>query len=83
MEHGIRIALVVALVSTVVAWARADPSAQAQHAAPIPMRVVVHAGRLLDVKSGRWLLDQNISIEGDKIARVETGVAKTVPGSTK
>ena len=82
MEHGIRMALVVALVSTVVAWAAPDPLAQAQHAAPIPNRLVVHAGRLLDVKSGRWLLDQNISIEGGKIARVEAGSAKTVPGST-
>jgi imidazolonepropionase-like amidohydrolase len=44
--------------------------------------VVVHAGRLLDVKSGHWLLNQNIVIEGGKIARVEAGAAPAGPGAT-
>lgn len=48
-----------------VALARANP-AQSN-------KVVIHAGRLLDVKSGRWLADQNIFIEGDKVVRVESG----------
>ncbi len=33
-------------------------------------RVIVHAGRLLDVKTGRMLADQVITIEGEKIVSV-------------
>lgn len=36
-------------------------------------RLVIHAGRLLDVKTGHWLTNQNIFIEGDKIARIQPG----------
>ena len=53
--------------------------AAAQAKAPQPAKVVIHAGRLLEVKSGRWLSDQNIYIEGDKIVRVETAAAKAAP----
>lgn len=45
----------------------------AQSNAPQPSKIVIHAGRLLDVKSGRWLADKNIFIEGDTIARIEPG----------
>lgn len=38
-------------------------------------RIVVHAGRLLDVKSGRVLRNQNIVIEGDRIVSVGAGAA--------
>lgn len=48
-----------------------------------PNRVAVHAGRMLDVRAGRWLADQNIFIEGDKIARIEPGPAQLVPGWTQ
>ena len=48
-----------------------------------PNRVAVHAGRMLDVRAGRWLADQNIFIEGDKIARIELGPAQLVPGWTQ
>ena len=49
---------------------------------PAPARAVVHAGRFLDVKTGRWVLDQNISIENGRIVRIEPGPAKAVAGST-
>lgn len=40
-------------------------------------RVVIRAGRLLDVKTGRVLTNQQIAIEGDKIASI--GPAAAVP----
>jgi imidazolonepropionase-like amidohydrolase len=39
-------------------------------AAPAPHRVVVRAGRVLDVKTGNTLTDQAIVIEGEKIVSV-------------
>src|ERR1019366_8089280 len=42
----------------------------AQQAAPAPKTVVIHAGRLLDVKTGKTLTNQTILIQGDKIASV-------------
>jgi imidazolonepropionase-like amidohydrolase len=45
--------------------------------APAPKRVVVRAGKFLDVKSGKILTDQAIVIEGDKITSV--GPASSVP----
>src|SRR5271156_5129887 len=39
-------------------------------AAPAPKTVVVRAGRLLDVKTGKTLSNQTIVIQGDKIASV-------------
>ena len=44
--------------------------------APAPKAVVIHAGRLLDVKSGKTLTNQTIVIQVDKIASV--GGASTV-----
>jgi len=39
-------------------------------AASAPKTVVIHVGRLLDVKTGKTLANQTIVIEGDKIASV-------------
>src|SRR5215469_12673122 len=50
-----------------------------QTSPPQTNRVVIHTGRLLDVKTGRWLSEQSIYIEGDKIARVEAGAPKATP----
>jgi len=47
-------------------------------AAPAPKRVVVRAGRLLDVKTGKTLTDQAILIENDRI--VSVGPAASIPG---
>src|SRR5260370_39079748 len=45
----------------------------AQVPAPQPQKtVVIHAGRLLDVKTGKTLTNQTIVIQGDKIASVGT-----------
>src|ERR1700686_655609 len=43
-----------------------------QQAAPAPKTVVIRAGRRLDVKTGRFLLQQEIVIEGDKIKAVRS-----------
>jgi imidazolonepropionase-like amidohydrolase len=52
-----------------------------QLAAQTPSRrVVVHAGRLLDVKTGKILTDQAIVIEGDRI--VSVGPASDAPAGT-
>ena len=48
---------------------------QAQAAAP--QTVVVHAGRLLDVKTGKTLTNQVIVIQGDKIVRVDADEQET------
>ena len=43
----------------------------AQEAAgPASQRVIVHAGKMLDVRSGKTLTDQAIVIEGGKIVSV-------------
>jgi len=42
-----------------------------------PKRVVIRAGKLLDVKTGKTLTDQAIVIEGDKI--VSVGAASSAP----
>ncbi|HSS98327.1 MAG TPA: amidohydrolase family protein [Terriglobales bacterium] len=42
-----------------------------------PKRVIVRAGKLLDVKSGKTLTNQTIVIEGDKIVSVGTDVKTT------
>jgi imidazolonepropionase-like amidohydrolase len=44
---------------------------------PVPNRVVIHAGRLLDVKTGRVLTNQNLVIEDDKIVSVGAASAPT------
>jgi len=43
----------------------------AQESAPKARTVIVHAGHLLDVKTGKTLSNQTIMIQGDKIARVD------------
>ena len=45
----------------------------AQTASPAPKMVVIRAGRLLDVKTGKTLANQIIVIQGDKIASVGSG----------
>ena len=53
-------------------------SALAQNA---QQKTVIHAGRLLDVKTGRVLTNQQIVIEGDKIVNV--GPAAAVPAGAQ
>jgi imidazolonepropionase-like amidohydrolase len=50
---------------------------------PAVKRVIIHAGRLLDVRSGKTLTDQTITIEGGKIVSVGPAAsAKTVADAT-
>lgn len=53
----------LALCATISSIAQTAP-------APAPHRVVIRAGRVLDVKSGNMLTNQAIVIEGDKIVRI-------------
>src|ERR1700693_3095689 len=57
--------LIVSLFCIEVCWA--------QQAAPAPKTIVIRAGRLLDVKTGKTLTNQIIVIQGDKIASVGAG----------
>src|SRR6202521_1814663 len=57
--------LIVSLSCIGVCWA--------QQAALAPKTVVIRAGRLLDVKTGKTLTNQMIVIQGDKIASVGSG----------
>ena len=52
----------------------ADKTAKKSNATP--KRVLIRAGRLLDVRSGRVLTDQAILIEGDRIK--EVGAARQI-----
>ena len=52
-------------------------AAQASPAAP-PHRVVIRAGRVLDVKSGNTLTNQTIVIEGDKIVSIGASLRRQI-----
>src|SRR5262245_43526843 len=82
MKARVTAALIAPLVVTFGMWVEQDRSAKAQAGAPNSSRVVVHAGRVLNVRTGRLSLDQNISIEAGRIVRIEAGPAKAVAGST-
>jgi len=57
---------IAVLCSLLAAWSQTQPK-----------QVVIHAGKLLDVKTGKVLTDQAIVIENDKI--VSVGAASSVP----
>jgi imidazolonepropionase-like amidohydrolase len=57
------------VTTMVVLWAGVH-FAQAQTSASEPSRIILRAGKVLDVKSGKTLTDQAIVIEGDKIVGV-------------
>ncbi len=59
------------IVATLILLSAGASSAMAQTSISAPTRrVVVRAGRVLDVKSGKTLTDQVIVIEGDKIESI-------------
>jgi len=65
MKHSrLLIALIFLLCSLNLLWAQA---------APAPKTVVIRAGRLLDVRTGKTLANQVIIIQDDKIASVGSG----------
>jgi imidazolonepropionase-like amidohydrolase len=66
-RHPLMVAIVLILSIEAVSAEPADPP---------PLRVMVLAGQILDVRSGRYLRDAAVYIEGDRIAAV--GPAATV-----
>jgi imidazolonepropionase-like amidohydrolase len=50
--------------------------------APAPKVVVIHAGHLLDVKTGKILENQTILVEGDKITKVTAKLDQLLPQGT-
>jgi imidazolonepropionase-like amidohydrolase len=57
------------LLAAILLGIAASSLATAQDS-PLPKRTVIHAGKLLDVRSGKLLADQAIVIEADKIVSV-------------
>ena len=53
--------------------------AQAPAAAPAPSKIIIHAGHMLDVKTGKMLGESAIVISGDKIE--SAGAWRPAPGS--
>src|ERR1039458_3486574 len=63
-------AFVLSLSFITFSWAQAAPASKT---------VVIHAGRLLDVKTGKTLTSQTIVIQGDKITEVTGAVDQIMP----
>jgi imidazolonepropionase-like amidohydrolase len=57
------------LIAAILLGIAASSLAAAQDA-PLPKRTLIHAGKLLDVRSGKLLADQTVVIEADKIVSV-------------
>src|SRR5271166_2315913 len=71
MKHSrYLVAFVLSLSCVSLFWAQS---------APAPKTVVIRAGRLLDVKTGKTLSNQTIIIRGDKIVQVGTALDQLVP----
>jgi imidazolonepropionase-like amidohydrolase len=68
---GFLLAFILLLVCINISWA--------QQSAPAPKTVVIRAGRLLDVKSGKTLTNQTIIIQGDKITQVGAMADQLIP----
>jgi imidazolonepropionase-like amidohydrolase len=66
---------VVVAVLMLAAWALAQAQSAAQNARP----VVVHAARLLHVRSGRTLTDQIILIENQRIVSIRSAAQASAP----
>src|SRR5437868_4066956 len=73
-----KIAIVCLGLSILVMYAAAYQAPPEQP----PRRIVVRAGRLLDVKTGKTLTDQAIVIEGDKIVSVGPAAAASASATT-
>jgi imidazolonepropionase-like amidohydrolase len=59
------------------------PSIAQTAPAPAPRRVVIHAGRVLDVKTGNMLTNQAIVIDGDKIVSIGAAASAKADASTQ
>ena len=61
----------------------ASPSIAQERSAQPAAKVVIHAGKLLDVKTGKTLSDQVIVVEGDKITTVGPASSVKAPADAK
>ena len=73
MKQWCKFVLVIALSAALYAQQPAPA------AAPKPQRVAIHAGRLLDVRSGKVTPDAFIVVEGERIASIGTVAPEGVP----
>jgi len=64
-----RIKLAKSVIFVLLAWITVATTS-AQQAAPAPTRTIVRAGKLLDVRTGKTLINQSIVIEDGKIVSV-------------
>jgi imidazolonepropionase-like amidohydrolase len=72
---GMILAIVLAVLSGMAGTVRAQ--------SPAPKRTIVRPGRVLDVRTGQMRTNQDIVIEGDKIAQVvSSGDVKATTGDT-
>jgi imidazolonepropionase-like amidohydrolase len=71
--------LVLAGTLPILVWSRE----RAQEVPAQTAKIAVKAGRLLDVKSGRYLENQVILIEGDRIQRVGAASQAPIPSDAK
>jgi imidazolonepropionase-like amidohydrolase len=56
-----------------------EPATAAQPAAKPPARVAIHAGRVLDVRTGNYTTNVFIVVEGDRIASIGASAPAGVP----
>ena len=75
-----RLGILVLLVS-IMAWACAAQTAKGT----APAEIAIHAGKLLDVRTGNYLSDQTIWIEGDRIKAIgkNAEISGQLPAGTK
>jgi len=64
-----RLKLAKSVIFVLLAWITVATTS-AQQAAPAPTRTIVRAGKLLDVRTGKTLINQSIVIEDGKIVSV-------------
>jgi len=74
MKNAARVVLGLTLVTTLYVSAQTN--------APAPRRVIVHAGHVLDVKTGKTLDNQTITIDDDKIVSIGSASDAKSAGAT-
>jgi imidazolonepropionase-like amidohydrolase len=80
LKTGIGRGLFIAgLFAFFLTCAAKEASAQSQMAEAAPKRVAIHAGRLLDVRTGSYATNVFIVVEGDRVASVGPSAPPGVP----
>jgi imidazolonepropionase-like amidohydrolase len=75
----------VALLIWIVAMAAEMCAAQGKPPAAPPVEIAIHAGKVLDVRTGKYAADQIIWIEGDRIKAIGSAaeVSAKIPAGAK